>query len=73
MLLNIRQCSAAMVELLDLVLVLVGGVFGQLIVLLIRDGCANIMPVADLQLVGLLAALGLDGLGCLSSFLDNGW
>jgi len=60
-----------MVELLDPVLVLVGGIFGQLIVLLIRNGCAKI--IGDLQLVGLLAALGLDGLGRLSSFLDNGW
>jgi hypothetical protein len=59
------------VELLDPVLVLVGGVFGQLVVLVIRNGCANIM--GDLQLVGLIAALGLDGLGRLGSFLDNGW
>ena len=53
-----------MVELLDAVLVLAGGIFGQLVVLLIRNGCAGIM--ADLQLVGLLTALGLDGLGRLS-------
>ena len=58
-----------MVELLGVALVLVGGTFGQLIVLLIQNGCARIMT--DLQLVGLLAALGLDGIGRLSGLINK--
>ena len=58
-----------MVELLGVVLVLVGGTFGQLIVLLIQNGYAKIMT--DLQLVGLLAALGLDGIGRLGGLISK--
>jgi len=52
--------SAAVVELLDVVLVLVGGLAGELLILLIDNGCAGIL--LRLKLGVLVNLLGLGGL-----------
>lgn len=54
------KCSALVVELLKVVLALVGGLVGELLILLISNGCAGI--ILDLKLGPLINCLGLGGL-----------
>jgi hypothetical protein len=54
------KCSAAVVGLLDVVLALVGGLVGELLILLIGNGCAGIL--LKLKLGVLINLLGLGGL-----------
>jgi hypothetical protein len=63
------SCSAVLIKFLDVFLVLVCGTFGELLVLLIHNGCAGIM--FELKLIGLLAVLGLEGYARLSNFFGS--
>lgn len=54
------KCSVVVVELLDVVLALVGGLVGELLILLIGNGCAGV--ILELKLLDLINCLGLGGL-----------
>jgi hypothetical protein len=60
MLLTDSKYSALVVELLNVVLVLVGGLVGELLILLIGNGCAGIL--VDLDLIAIIKLVGLGGL-----------
>jgi hypothetical protein len=54
------KCSVLVVELLNVVLALVGGLVGELLILLIGNGCAGIL--VDLNLLVIIKLVGLGGL-----------
>lgn len=63
------KCSAAVVGLLDVVLALVGGLVGELLILLIDNGCAGILLKLKFSVFG--ALINLVGLGGLLGSLGG--